>query len=154
EIKPSQPTLQPLSFVDKLLSRIIMFAVLLVYFIIIGIPAAFLLNWMKTVSTYTNASPTNLAAAQAIVNNVKNITLIVVPWLGILLALFVFFLLWREQSPKDAPPERRGLARLVDPQKQPLLDTIVTMPWTHWFFGLVIGWSVFLVLFTGLFTYM
>ena len=44
-------------------------------------------------------------------------------------------------------------ARWIDPERQRLLDTIVTMPWTHWFFAIVIGWSIFLVLFTALFTY-
>jgi uncharacterized protein (TIGR03663 family) len=42
--------------------------------------------------------------------------------------------------------------RRVDPEKQPLLDTIVTMPWQHLFFGFVIAWTIFMVLFTALFT--
>ena len=95
-----------------------------------------------------------MKAAQAVVEILKAVTMALVPCLGFLLAIGIFVLLWREQSTEDQPPQRRGLARWVDPQKQRLLDTIVTMPWTHWFFALVIGWSVFLILFTALFTYM
>ena len=47
---------------------------------------------------------------------------------------------------------RHGLAARVDPERQPVLDTVVTMPWTHWFFAVLVGWTIFLVLFTVLFT--
>ena len=33
-----------------------------------------------------------------------------------------------------------------------MFDTILTMPWTHWFFAVLCGWAIFLVLFTVLFT--
>ncbi|HLZ59537.1 MAG TPA: flippase activity-associated protein Agl23 [Ktedonosporobacter sp.] len=56
--------------------------------------------------------------------------------------------------------ERRGLGAgghpcgtaRVDPARQPLLDALVTMPWTHWFFALLAGWTIFMLLFTVLFT--
>ena len=142
------------SFLDKFPSRIVVFSMLLVYFVVIGIPALFFLNWTKDVSIYANASSANMNAAQAVVDHLKDVTVALVPFLGLLLAVGIFILLWREQLPENQPQQRRGLARWVDPQKQRLLDTIVTMPWTHWFFALVIGWSVFLILFTALFTYM
>src|SRR5437588_4639780 len=50
------------------------------------------------------------------------------------------------------PSGMRGLIAKVDPERQPVLDTIVTMPWTHWFFAVLVGWTIFLVLFTVLFT--
>jgi hypothetical protein len=49
-------------------------------------------------------------------------------------------------------PGRRGLARFVDRRRQPVLDTILTMPWTHWFFALIVGIAIFLLLFTVVFT--
>ncbi len=142
------------SFLEKFSSRIVVFSAVLAYFVVMGIPALLFLNWTKNVSIYANASAENMNTAQTVVNYLKNITVGLVPWLGLLLAIGIFVLLWREQSTEDQPPRRRGLARWVDPQKQRLLDTIVTMPWTHWFFALVVGWSVFLILFTALFTYM
>src|SRR5438876_9978095 len=48
--------------------------------------------------------------------------------------------------------ERRGLAVWIDAKKQPLLDTILTMPWMHWFFAVLCVWTIFLVLFTVVFT--
>jgi uncharacterized protein (TIGR03663 family) len=149
-----EDTAHTVSFQKKPLSRVIKLSMLLVYFVVIGIPALLLLSWTKSVSIYTNASPANLNTAQAVVNNWKSITVGLVPWLGLLLAIVVFILLWREQSTEGQPRQRRGLARRIDPQRQRLLDTIVTMPWTHWFFALLLGWSVFLILFTALFTYM
>jgi uncharacterized protein (TIGR03663 family) len=136
------------------LKRVFALLAVLVYFVVIGIPAILLLSWTKKVSIYTNVSPANMNAAQAIVDNYKNLTVQAIPWLGILLAAVVFFILWREWANEDKPQQRRGLASRIDPKNQRLLDTIVTMPWTHWFFALVVGWTVFLVLFTALFTYM
>jgi uncharacterized protein (TIGR03663 family) len=142
------------SFLGKVPTRVVVLSAVLAYFVGIGIPALLFLNWTKNVSIYANASAENMNTAQTVVNYLKNITVGLVPWLGLLLAIGIFILLWREQSTEGQPPQRRGLARRVDPQKQRLLDTIVTMPWTHWFFALVVGWSVFLILFTALFTYM
>ena len=53
-------------------------------------------------------------------------------------------LLYREIKGKVAVAKRSGLAKKVDPERQPLLDTIVTMPWTHWFFALLVAWVIFL----------
>ena len=77
----------------------------------------------------------------------------VVPWIGIVLGIYVLSILIREMMGKmPVAAGRRGLATRVDPERQPLLDTIVTMPWTHWFFALLCAWVIFLVLFTALFT--
>ena len=127
---------------------------LLIYFVIIGIPGILVLNWTKSVSLYTNQSAANLNTAQAVVDRLKSATMMVIPFLGIVLALVVCYLLWRELSDKFLPGSRRGLAAKINPSKQRLLDTILTMPWTHWFFALIIGWFVFMLLFTDLFTYL
>src|SRR5581483_4109571 len=102
-------------------------------------------------STYIT-NPAHTAQSDAFVANLKSVTVAVVPWIGILLGIFVLFVLTREMMGKLPPPGRHGLAKWVDPQRQPLLDTVATMQWTHWFFALLCGWAVFLVLFTVLFT--
>ncbi|HKV59996.1 MAG TPA: flippase activity-associated protein Agl23 [Ktedonobacteraceae bacterium] len=131
------------------------FAPLLVlgYFVIVGIAAKWLLGFVNALakSIMTSAGTPTVQADQ-FVANLKQITVSLVPWLGIGLGVFVLILLFREMSGRYPPPGRRGLAKFVDPQKQPLLDTIVTMPWTHWFFALLCAWTIFLVLFTVLFT--
>ena len=47
---------------------------------------------------------------------------------------------------------RRGLVAHVNPKRQPLLDSIVSMPWTHWFTAIVCAFLIFLLLFTVYFT--
>jgi hypothetical protein len=79
----------------------------------------------------------------------------VIPWVGLLLGLFVLSILVREiwsGFPDPFVKIRRALVNSVDRKSQPVLHTIVTMPWTHWFFALLASWIVFLVLFTALFT--
>lgn len=127
--------------------------VLLGYLVVFGIVALLGLRWLKNLSVYISASKANTQTANIFVDHLKTVTEQVIPWLGILLAIVVFYLLFREYYGKKPEGERRGLARLVDPKRQPLLDTLATMPWTHWFFALILGWIVFLVLFTALFTY-
>jgi uncharacterized protein (TIGR03663 family) len=152
-LSQGQGTARTFSLQENPRALLVVLAMLLVYFVEIGVTAMLLLSGTKIVSLFTNASQTNLDIAQRVVNNLKDGTVWVVPWLGILLALVVFMLLWRERRTDDQPRQRRGLARWVDPERQRLLDTIVTMPWTHWFFALVVGWTIFLVLFTASFTY-
>ncbi len=122
--------------------------VVLVYFIVAGIAAKIALTKLDQLSTYINA---NTSVTDADLANIKTITVTIVPWLGILLGLVVFSILAREIFGKLPPPGRRGLARFVN-RRQPLLDTVLTMPWTHWFFGLILAWGIFLLLFTALFT--
>ncbi|MBE3560559.1 MAG: TIGR03663 family protein [Ktedonobacteraceae bacterium] len=107
---------------------------------------------LKALSLYIT-NPKNVETANAFVERLKLGTLTVVPWIGVLLGLFVLSILLREAMGRLPAPGRRGLARRIDPEKQPLLDTLFTMPWTHWFFALLSGWFVFLILFTVLFSY-
>jgi uncharacterized protein (TIGR03663 family) len=125
----------------------------LVYFIIAAIAGKFLLSWIDALAKIIvgpDGNPT--PQANQYVANLKQVTVDLIPWLGIALGVFVLILLFREMSGKQPPPGRRGLAKYVDPQKQPLLDSIVTMPWTHWFFAFMVACTIFLVLFTVVFT--
>lgn len=123
--------------------------VLLAYFLLAGIAAKIALAKMAQLSAYINAhtSITDLQLA-----NLESTTEKIIPWLGILLGLYVFWILIREiYGNLPTTSSRRGVARFVD-RKQPVLDTILTMPWTHWFFALLLGFGIFLFLFTVVFT--
>jgi predicted membrane-bound mannosyltransferase len=123
---------------------------LVLYFLIMAPLARVFFTWMKSLSIYINA---NKATSDVFVQSLKDHTVALVPWVGIALGVFVLSILAREIWGKlPSPYERVGLAKWVDEKRQPLLDTIVTMPWTHWFFALLAGWLVFVILFTVLFT--
>ena len=122
---------------------------LLIYFIVGGLFAKLALGWLDALSVYTTTKTTQ---SDAFVQNLKNITVAIVPWIGIFLGVYVLSILAREMFGKLPPAGRRGLAAKIDPQRQRMFDTILTMPWTHWFFALLAGWTVFLVLFTVVFT--
>ena len=125
---------------------------LLVYALVGGVAAKILFGWIEALSIYVT-NPAHTAASDKFVAGLKSITLEIVPYVGIILGVYVMSILIREKMGKLPPPEeRRGLAARVDPKKQPLLDTILTMPWMHWFFALLCGWVIFLVLFTVVFT--
>jgi uncharacterized protein (TIGR03663 family) len=123
----------------------------LVYFAIAGVAAKYLFAWIKSVSMYIT-DPNTVNAANDFVQSLKDITVAIVPVIGILLGAFVLLLLYREIKGKVAVAKRRGLANKVDPERQPLLDTILTMPWTHWFFALLVAWIIFLLLFSVMLT--
>ncbi len=125
---------------------------LLVYALVGGVVAKIFFGLIKAMSIYVT-DPAHTAASDKFVAGLKSITLEIVPYVGILLGVYVMSILIREKMGKLPPPEeRRGLAARVDPKKQPLLDAILTMPWMHWFFALLCGWVIFLVLFTVVFT--
>jgi uncharacterized protein (TIGR03663 family) len=121
------------------------------YFLIFLPIAKVGLSILDGLSTYIT-NPSNVATSNAYVQHLKDNTVMVVPWIGIILGIYVLSILIREMLGRIPPAGRRGLAKHVDPQRQPLLDSIVTMPWTHWFFALLSAWAIFLLLFTALFT--
>jgi predicted membrane-bound mannosyltransferase len=132
--------------------------VLLAYLAVLAILAKVFFGWLKYLGELVKAAQeaakgASNNAADQYVEHLKQVTVTFIPWIGILLALLVVGLLVAEHFGYISTTGRGRLARKVDPGKQPLLDTIVTMPWTHWFFGFVLGWTVFLLLFTALFTY-
>jgi uncharacterized protein (TIGR03663 family) len=124
---------------------------LLAYFIILGIFAKVFFGWLENLSHYI---VDHLSVANQYVANLKADTIPVILLLGVVLCIYVFYRLWRETRElyDPAPVARRGLAAHIDPEKQPLLDAIVTMPWKYWFLSLVVAWLTFLVLFTVVFT--
>jgi len=124
------------------------------YFLVLGVFAKWFFGWLKNLSIYITANAANTKIADDYVSRLKYVTELLTPMLGMVLAIVVFVILLREQWVHTPGNRRHGLARWVDPVRQPLLNLIATMPWTHWFFALVAGWTIFLVLFTALFTYM
>jgi uncharacterized protein (TIGR03663 family) len=128
---------------------------LFAYVLVGGVMALQLFHWLHNLSVYIT---THQQASDAFVAALKDRTVQVIPWLGIALGLVVLVILLREMFLGEAGVEaaRRGwrlrLARWVDEEKQPVLATLVRMPWTHWFFAILLFWAVFLVLFTVLFT--
>ncbi|HEY4383090.1 MAG TPA: flippase activity-associated protein Agl23 [Ktedonobacteraceae bacterium] len=127
--------------------------VLLGYFVVAGIAGKFFFAWLKNLSTYIT-DPRNVNVANAYVQNLKMRTIATVPWIGMLLCVFVLVLLIREMMGKKGWPERWQMARFFKAEKQPLLYRIFSTPWMHWFFALLVGWAIFLLLFTVMFTNM
>ncbi len=125
--------------------------VLFLYFLVLGIFAKWFFGWLKALSIFVS-DKRNIPIADAYVQGLKDRTVAIAPWIGILLGIFVLVILVREMLGKLPPTGLRRLAQRVDPQRQPLLDTLLTMPWTHWFFAVLSAWAIFLVLFTVLFT--
>ncbi|GCE25430.1 hypothetical protein KDA_09140 [Dictyobacter alpinus] len=123
----------------------------LVYFGILGIIAKIFFGKLKELSIFITSSTANTHTADIFVGNLKRVTISTLPWLGIALAVVIGILLFLELK-GYTQQGRRGLALRINPRKQPVLDTILTMPWTHWFFALVCSWFLFVVLFTVLFT--
>ncbi len=124
---------------------------LLIYFLILAPLAKYFFTWMKNLSIYIT-DPKNVNAANAYVQHLKDVTVATVPWIGIVLGIFVLVILAREMLNQSPRARRRGIATKLDPDRQPVLHAILTMPWTHWFFALLCAWTVFLILFTALFT--
>ncbi len=125
---------------------------LAVYFVVLGIAAKIFFGWMKNLSIFITDKK-NIPMADLYVQGLKEKTVAIVPWLGIFLGVYVLSVLAREIFGKTPQPGKRNfIARHIDPTKQPVLDTIFTMPWTHWFFALLAGWTIFILLFTVLFT--
>ncbi|HLG78565.1 MAG TPA: flippase activity-associated protein Agl23, partial [Ktedonobacteraceae bacterium] len=97
-----------------------------VAFLIVLLPLAKLFfDRMKDLSTYVT-DPRTADASKAYVQNLKSVTEALFPWLGIVLCLIVAGILFWEIYGPEPKPGRRGLAKYVDPERQPLLDTLVT----------------------------
>ncbi|GCE17464.1 flippase activity-associated protein Agl23 [Dictyobacter kobayashii] len=111
--------------------------------------AKWLFSWMRDTSIYIN---TNTAASDAIINTIKSQTLTVLPWLGLGIGIYVLFRWGSEHFQKKSATGRKGLAARVDPLTQPTLDALVTMPWQHWFGALIAAGSIFVLLFSVVFT--
>ncbi|WP_376793617.1 flippase activity-associated protein Agl23, partial [Thermogemmatispora sp.] len=128
---------------------------LLAYLLIGGAVALLFFHWLHNLSIYITS---HQQTSDAFVAALKDRTVQIIPWLGIALGLLVLGILLREMFIGEAAVEAarqekpRGLARWVEEERQPVLATLVKMPWTHWFFAILLFWAIFLVLFTVLFT--
>ncbi len=137
----------------------------LLYLLVAGIAAKLLLGWVQGTSDwiaatdkYGAANQTQIAAqrlaqasatAQNIQNTLVNIVLLALVVIAVIVLVVVVWQLFRD--PYQMPPEdqqtRRGLARWVDPVRQPLLDGLVHISWSSWFFGLLVVFGIFAGLF-------
>lgn len=124
---------------------------LLLYILVAGIAAKILFGWLEALSIYIT-DPKHTKASDLFVQNLKTITVDIIPFLGILLGIYVLTILWREVRGTLPAEGRRGLAAKLNPRVQRTLDTILTMPWTHWFFAVLVAWAIFVDLFTVQFT--
>ncbi len=121
------------------------------YLLVLGVLAKFFFSWLKGLAAYV-ANPANAGRAGAFVQTLKTITVYLVPVAGLVLGLYILRLLLNEWRGKMRQGTRRGLAARINPRTQRLLDAIVTLHWTSWFFALLLAWAIFLVLYTALFT--
>ncbi len=137
----------------------------LLYLVVAGIAAKLVLNWVQATSAWIAATDkygaanqdqiaaARLAQAQATAQNIENVLVNVLLLALVLIAIVVLVVVvWQLfTDPYQTPPEdqlaRRGLARWVDPVRQPLLNGLVRVPWSHWFFGLLVVFGVFAGLF-------
>ncbi len=129
--------------------------IFLVLFVAVLAPVAKLFfTWMKDLSVYVN-DPKNAASANAFVSHLKENTLAVLPWLATLLAVYVVTMLVRDflRRRKQKASELQSVAIHSNTSYSPILNTLLTSPWWHWVLALLSVVSVFLVLFTVLFTH-
>ncbi|HLZ61241.1 MAG TPA: flippase activity-associated protein Agl23 [Ktedonosporobacter sp.] len=123
----------------------------ILYFVILAPIAKIFFALINALSAYIT-DPKYSKLADAYLAGLKDRTVQAIPWIGILLGIWVLVILAREIYGKEPNEGRSGLAARVDPTQQPLLNTIVTTPWTFWFFAMLLAWGVFLLLFTVFFT--
>jgi predicted membrane-bound mannosyltransferase len=137
----------------------------LLYLAVAGIAAKLVLNWVQATSSWIAATDkygapnqdkiaaARLAQAQATAQNLENVLVNVLLLALVLIAVIVLVVvIWQlftdpYQTPPEDRLERRGLARWVDPVRQPLLNGLVRVPWSHWFYGLLVVFGVFAGLF-------
>ncbi|HET8910370.1 MAG TPA: hypothetical protein VFN23_02835, partial [Ktedonobacteraceae bacterium] len=123
---------------------------LVIYACVAGILGLVLLKVMKNLSIYIT---THTKASDAFVANLKADTLNVLPILLFVIGAGVLVLLVLEMRRKTLiDDEPRGFLARIDPERQHLLFSLLTTPWMYWFFAAFAGCTVFLVLFTVVFT--
>jgi predicted membrane-bound mannosyltransferase len=137
----------------------------LLYLGVAGVAARLVLNWVQSTSSWIAATDkygaanqdqiaaARLAQAQATSQDIENVLVNVLLLALVVIAIIVLVVVvWQLfTDPYQMPPAdrlaRRGLARWVDPVRQPLLNGLVRVPWSHWFFGLLVMFGIFAALF-------
>jgi predicted membrane-bound mannosyltransferase len=137
----------------------------LLYLGIAGIAAKIVLNWVQSTSAWIAATDKSsdprvadiaanrfkqaTATAQQLEDTLVNLLLLALVLIAVIVLVVVVWQLFTDpyQSPPADQLERRGLTRWVDPIRQPLLNGLVRVPWSHWFFGLLVVFGIFAGLF-------
>ena len=101
---------------------------------------------MKSVSIYVTQ---NTAISDIFVQHLKDQTLAVLPWICVLLGTLMLGGTVYERRRKKVV---RQSALRIDPLRQPLLAAFATVSWIHWLLALLVGATVFVLLFSVLFT--
>jgi predicted membrane-bound mannosyltransferase len=135
---------------------------LLLYFGVAGILAKVVLNWVGSTSRYlagvdVNGDPAIVQArldganqtVQNLENTLVNGLLIVLVAIAVLVLVVVLWQLFSDPyaTPGSGSLARRGLARWIDSERQPLLSGLLRIPWAHWFFALLVAFVVFAAMF-------
>lgn len=137
----------------------------LIYLGLAGIAARLVLNWVQSTSAWIAAVDKNgdahqgdiaaqrLAQAQTTAQNLENVLVNALLLALVLVAVIVLaVVVWQLfTDPYHMPPAdrlaRRSLARWVDPIRQPLLNGLARVPWSHWFFALLVVFGIFAALY-------
>jgi predicted membrane-bound mannosyltransferase len=140
---------------------------LLLYLVFAGVLAKVVLSKVQGLSAYVNGkdltglSTTQMgqvtqgrldqvsASVQGIENALVNILLLVLILIAVAVLVVVVVQLFKNPylESEDETAPRRGLARWFDSAKQPLLHGLGRIPWAHWFFALLVTFTIFAGLF-------
>ena len=135
---------------------------LLLYFGLAGLLAKLVLTWVSTTSRYLAGADVNgdqtvvqarLDQANQTVQQIETAVvgglLLVLVAIAVLVLVVVLRRLFTHPSgtPRAGSLQRHGLARWMDPMRQPLLSALVRIPWAHWCCALVVALVIFSALF-------
>lgn len=121
------------------------------YFLLLGIVASIFFGWMKSFSLYLS-DPASKEGVDVIVQQVKDLTVSILPWLGLCVCGYACWCLFQEMMNRQVVVKEHGLAHFVSQQQQPVLYKIATIPMWHWFIAMVCSAVIFVVLFSVIFT--
>jgi predicted membrane-bound mannosyltransferase len=139
----------------------------LLYLILAGVLAKVVLGKVQQLSAYLSAidlsnnpnpqyvakvAQDRLNQASGTVQNIEdvlvNVLLLALVLVAVVVLAVVIWQLFHDSSMElPAAPIRRGLARWIDPVRQPLLNGLVRIPWSYWFFALLVAFVIFAGLF-------
>jgi len=137
----------------------------LLYLLVGGMLARVVLGKVAQLSAYLSAVDLNnspnqtqvansrlmqaTATVQQIEDTLVNGLLIVLVLVAVVVLGVVIWQLFHDpyEEALSVPRPPRGLARWVDAERQPLLAGLVRMPWTFWFFALLVAFTIFAGLF-------
>nr|MBA2681640.1 hypothetical protein [Ktedonobacteraceae bacterium] len=110
--------------------------------------AKWFFGWMKDTSVYVTK---NTAVSDMFVQHLKDQTIAVLPWICVPLVILLLGPTVYERRQKRSF-QQPAIIKRIDPLQQPLLATLTTISWLHWLLALLAGATVFVLLFSVLFT--